>query len=126
MEGAREIAVWFCLVTGSLFSVTSGVGVLRMPDFYTRSHAASLADTLGAALILLGLGIHSGANLVTVKLFFIFLFLFLTAPTATHALMKAAYSKGLEAPDVEESTGAARALRNDARADGTHTAGDAG
>ena len=124
MEDAREIAVWFCLVAGSLFSVTSGIGMLRMPDFYTRSHAASLADTLGATLILLGLGIHSGANLVTVKLIFIFLFLFLTAPTATHALMKAAYSKGLEAPDVEESTGAVRARRNDARAGGANRAGD--
>lgn len=112
MEFAREIAVWLCLVAGSFFSVISGIGVLRMPDFYTRSHAAGIADTLGATLILLGLGIHSGANLVTVKLVFIFLFLFLTTPTATHALVKAAYSKGLEAPDVEESTGAARALRN--------------
>ena len=95
-----------------------------MPDFYTRSHAASLADTMGATLILLGLGIHSGANLVTVKLIFIFLFLFLTTPTATHALMKAAYSKGLEAPDVEEATGAARAHRNAAQAGPAHSAGD--
>ncbi len=124
MEDARDIAVWICLVAGSLFSVISGIGVLRMPDFYTRSHAASLADTMGATLILLGLGIHSGANLVTVKLGFIFLFLFLTAPTATHALMKAAYSKGLEAPDVEEATGAARALRNAAQVAGAPSSGN--
>lgn len=124
MEGARELAVWVCLVAGSLFSVTSGIGVLRMPDFYTRSHAASLADTMGATLILLGLGLHSGANLVTVKLLFIFLFLFLTTPTATHALMKAAYSKGLEAPDVEESTGAARAICNSAQARSAPSVGD--
>ena len=90
--------------------------MIRMPDFYTRSHAASITDTLGAALILLGLGLHSGLNLVTVKLFLIFLFLYLTSPTAAHALVKAAYSKGLDAPDVEEATGAALAIRKEALA----------
>jgi len=116
MEGLREIAVWACLVTGSVFSVIGGVGVIRMPDFYTRTHAASITDTLGATLILLGLGIHSGLNLITVKLVFIFLFLYLTSPTAAHALVKAAYSKGLEAPDVQEATGASGALQNAADA----------
>ena len=83
-----------------------------MPDFYTRTHAASVTDTLGASLVLLGLGLHSGLNLITVKLLFVFLFLYITSPTAGHALVKAAYSKGLDAPDVEEATGAARARRN--------------
>jgi len=116
MEAAREIAVWVCLLAGSGFSIIGGIGMIRMPDFYTRSHAASITDTMGATLILLGLGLHSGLNLVTVKLFMIFLFLYLTSPTAAHALVKAAYSKGLDAPDVEESTGAARAIRNEALA----------
>ena len=116
MEAAREIAVWVCLIAGSGFSIIGGIGMIRMPDFYTRSHAASITDTMGATLILLGLGLHSGLNLVTVKLFMIFLFLYLTSPTAAHALVKAAYSKGLDAPDVEESTGAARAIRNEALA----------
>ncbi len=108
----REVLVWTCLVLGSLFSVIGGLGMLRMPDVYTRSHAASVTDTLGATLILLGLAIHSGPNLVTVKLVFILGFLYLTSPTAAHALVKAAYSRGLEAPDVEESTGVARAIAN--------------
>ncbi|MFP6654330.1 MAG: monovalent cation/H(+) antiporter subunit G, partial [Myxococcota bacterium] len=56
MELAREIAVWCCLVLGSVFSVIGGIGMIRMPDFYTRSHAAGITDTLGATLILLGLG----------------------------------------------------------------------
>ena len=114
MDGLRDILVWACLVGGGLFSVIGGVGLLRMPDFYTRTHAASLTDTMGATLILLGLGIHNGIDLVTVKLVIIFLFLFLTSPTAAHALVKAAYSKGLEAPDVQEATGAAEAIRNEA------------
>ena len=114
MDGLRDILVWACLVGGGLFSVIGGVGLLRMPDFYTRTHAASLTDTMGATLILLGLAIHNGIDLVTVKLVIIFLFLFLTSPTAAHALVKAAYSKGLEAPDVQEATGAAEAIRNEA------------
>ena len=114
MSALSEIAVWACLVAGSAFCLIGGIGLLRMPDFFTRSHAASLTDTLGATLILLGLALFSGANLVTVKLVFIFLFLLLTSPTAAHALVKAAYSKGLEAPDVQEATGAARAIRNEA------------
>ena len=113
MESLREIIVWACLVSGSVFSVIGGIGVLRMPDFYTRTHAASITDTLGATLILLGLGVHSGLNLITVKLVFVFLFLYLTSPTAAHALVKAAYSKGLEAPDVQEATGATRAMLNE-------------
>ena len=114
MDGLRDILVWACLVGGGLFSLIGGLGLLRMPDFYTRTHAASLTDTMGATLILLGLGIHNGIDLVTVKLVIIFLFLFLTSPTAAHALVKAAYSKGLEAPDVQEATGAAEAIRNEA------------
>jgi multicomponent Na+:H+ antiporter subunit G len=83
-----------------------------MPDFYTRTHAASLTDTMGATLILLGLGLHSGLNLVTAKLVLILVFLYLTSPTAAHALVKAAYSKGLDAPDVHETVGASLAQRN--------------
>ena len=124
MEAFREILVWVCLVTGSAFSVIGGLGMIRMPDFYTRSHAASLTDTLGAALILLGLGIHSGINLITVKLLMIFLFLYLTSPTAAHALVKAAYSKGLDAPDVEEmgqaSVGLSREMSNESSREEAH------
>ena len=119
MDGLRDILVWACLVGGGAFSLIGGIGVLRMPDFYTRTHAASLTDTMGATLILLGLGIHhtfaSGFDLIDVKLLVIFGFLYLTSPTAAPALVKAAYSKGLEAPDVQEATGAAEAIRNEAR-----------
>ena len=104
MEFVREIAIWFCIVSGSVFSVIGGIGVIRMPDFYTRSHAASITDTLGATLILLGLGLHSGMNLITVKLAMVLFLLYVTSPTAAHALVKAAYSKGLDAPNVEEAT----------------------
>ncbi|NIR32676.1 MAG: sodium:proton antiporter [Gammaproteobacteria bacterium] len=85
-----DILSWILLVAGGLFLVTGGIGLLRLPDFFTRLHAAGLTDTLGAALTLLGLALQAGLTLVTVKLLLIFAFLFFTSPTATHALAKAA------------------------------------
>jgi multicomponent Na+:H+ antiporter subunit G len=110
MEIAREIAIWFCLLAGSVFCVIGGIGIIRMPDFYTRSHAASITDTLGATLILLGLGLHSGLNLVSVKLAFVLFLFHVTSPTAAHALVKAAYSRGLDAPHVEDVSGGSMVL----------------
>ena len=106
MDIVLDVASWFFLMTGCTFCVIGGIGMIRMPDFYTRSHAASLTDTLGAALILLGLGLQAGLSLVAVKLVVIFIFLYITSPTAAHALVKAAYSKGVRAPRVEDQRGA--------------------
>jgi multicomponent Na+:H+ antiporter subunit G len=105
MEILRESSVCFCLVVGSIFCIIGGIGIIRMPDFYTRSHAAGITDTLGATLILLGLGIHAGVSLVAVKLVMVLFLIYVTSPTAAHALMKAAYSKGVVAPEVEDVTG---------------------
>ena len=101
MELAREIAIWFCIITGVLFSLIGGIGIIRLPDFYTRSHAASIPDTMGATLILVGLALYSGLNLITVKLVFVLFLIYVTSPTEAHALVKAAYSRGLHAPNVE-------------------------
>ncbi len=87
---------WLCLLGGSFFCVTGAIGLLRMPDFYTRVHAASLVDTLGAALILLGLLLQAGFTLVAVKLVMIMLLLLFASPTATHALVRAALHRGLK------------------------------
>lgn len=78
------------LLGGVFFIVVGSVGMLRMPDFYTRMHAAGIIDTLGAGLILLGLMIQAGWTLITVKLLLILAFLWLTSPTACHALVRAA------------------------------------
>jgi multicomponent Na+:H+ antiporter subunit G len=86
---------WGCLMAGGLFSVVGAVGLLRLPDFYTRMHAASLIDTLGAGLILLGLMLQAGASLVAVKLLMVGVLIFFASPTATHALARAAMVRGL-------------------------------
>jgi multicomponent Na+:H+ antiporter subunit G len=106
METALGIASWISLLTGCAFCIIGGIGMIRMPDFYTRSHAAGLTDTFGAALILLGLGFQAGISLIAVKLIFICIFLYITSPTSAHALVKAAYAKGVAAPHIEDRRGA--------------------
>lgn len=78
------------VVAGVLFVLSGGVGLLRLPDFYTRVHAAGLTDTAGAGLVLLGLLLRAPDWGVGVRLVLIALFLVLTSPTATHALAQAA------------------------------------
>ena len=68
MEQVLDILSWICLIGGSFFVLVGGIGVLRMPDIYTRSHAAGITDTMGALLILVGLMFQAGLTLITVKL----------------------------------------------------------
>jgi len=90
------IASWVCLVGGGFFCVVGALGLVRMPDFYTRMHAASVVETLGAGLILLGLLLQAGLTLIAVKLLFIGVLIFFASPTATHALARAAVVRGLK------------------------------
>lgn len=96
MSGLVDLASWILLVSGGGFCLVGGLGVLRMPDFYTRVHAASVSDSVGAALVLLGLALQAGWTLVAVKLLIIGLLIFFTSPAATHALVKAALGRGLK------------------------------
>ena len=85
-----DLLSWLALLGGIFFIMVGGLGLLRMPDFFTRLHAAGITDTLGAGLVMLGLILQAGFTLVTVKLIMILIFLWFTSPTATHALAKAA------------------------------------
>lgn len=96
MTEAVAIASWVFLVLGGVFCCIGAIGLLRMPDFYTRMHAASVIDTLGAGLLLLGLCLQAGFTLVTVKLLMIGVLIFFASPTATHALARAALARGLQ------------------------------
>ncbi|MDJ0873113.1 MAG: monovalent cation/H(+) antiporter subunit G [Gammaproteobacteria bacterium] len=81
---------WLCLIGGGMFVLVGGVGVVRMPDVFTRLHAVGVADTMGAGLILLALILQSGFHVGAFKLFLLLIFLMLTGPTSTHALAEAA------------------------------------
>ncbi|MEJ7670985.1 MAG: monovalent cation/H(+) antiporter subunit G [Casimicrobiaceae bacterium] len=91
-----DVVSWLFIVAGGFFCVVGALGLLRMPDFFTRMHAASVTDTLGAGLLLMGLMLQAGLTLVTVKLLFLAVLIFFTSPTATHALAKAAMARGLQ------------------------------
>ena len=91
-----DILSWALLVGGCFFILTGSIGLLRMPDFFSRTHAAGMIETLGAGLIIGGLILQSGFPQVTIKLVLILIFMFLTSPTATHALAQAAMADGLK------------------------------
>ncbi len=95
-----DLASWVLIVIGAFGVLTGGIGVLRLPDFYTRMHAAGITDTLGAGAIIAGLMIQSGLTLVTVKLALILIFLFFTNPTSSFSLAHAALTSGV-APKLD-------------------------
>ncbi|MDX1593530.1 MAG: monovalent cation/H(+) antiporter subunit G [Gammaproteobacteria bacterium] len=99
-----DIVSWVCLVAGGGACLVGGIGVLRLPDFYSRLHASGVIDTLGAGLVLLGLLLQAPSFDVGLRLVLIFVFLLFTVPTATHALAKSALHGGLE-PEVDDDGG---------------------
>jgi len=90
MSTLAQVLSGLCLVGGGLFVIVGSLGLLRLPDFYTRMHAAGITDTLGAGLVVLGLAIQAGFTLACFKLFLLLSLLIFTSPCATHALAKAA------------------------------------
>ena len=99
-----EIVSWVLLLGGGFFAVTGGIGVLRLPDVFTRLHASGMTDTMGAGLILAGLMIQAAPSLETLKLLLILAFLWTTSPVATHAVAHAALRGGVE-PRTSRSGG---------------------
>ncbi|QIB64089.1 monovalent cation/H(+) antiporter subunit G [Kineobactrum salinum] len=95
MNGVVELLSGLLVICGSLFVLAGGIGALRMPDFYTRIHGASLTDSLGPVLVLGGLILQAGLSLVSVKLAVVLLLLMTTSPTASYALANAALLAGL-------------------------------
>lgn len=84
------------VIMGSLACVVGSLGLIRMPDFYTRMHAGSVTETLGVGFILLGLMVLEGWSLVTVKLAMMGVLVYFVSPTASHALAKAALHRGVK------------------------------
>ncbi len=97
---------WVLIVSGSFFVLVGAFGTWRLPDFWSRLHAASVTDSAGMILLVAGMCLQSGLTLVTVKLIVIGIFLFITGPTATHAVANAALVSGLRPPEAEGLEGA--------------------
>ena len=93
-------------VAGAFFLLVTAVGLLRLPDFFTRAHAVGKSETMGALLVITGVVVHSGFALETAKLFLVLFFIAVTNPTAIHILSRAALRSGAtiwtrKGPDVE-------------------------
>ncbi len=106
METLLDILSWICLLAGVGFAIVAGLGLLRLPDLFSRMHAAGIGDTLAAGLILAGLMLQAGWSLNLIKLVLILIFILFTSPTATHALAKAALHGGLKPLTNDDAGGA--------------------
>ena len=89
-----DILSWVLLSLGGLSILVGGIGALRMPDLYTRMHAASVTDSMGAILVLVGIMLQAGLTLATIKLIAILLFLLISSPTSSNTLASAALLAG--------------------------------
>lgn len=96
----ETIAVILILI-GLLFDLGGTIGILRLPDVYTRLHMAGKLDTLGSLCLLLGLAVVNAIPLGTAELFvsgkilLILVLVFIASPTATHAMVSAGIQAGL-------------------------------
>ena len=99
-----EILSGGIVIIGVFLFASGTLGLIRLPDFYCRMHATGKCDTLGALLVLTGLALYNGFNLVSLKIIFIVVFIFLANPTATHAIGRAALVNGVQ-PWTQEPKG---------------------
>lgn len=91
-----DLLSWALLLTGSFFCLVGSFGMLRMPDVFTRMHAAGVIDCMGVGGIVAGLVLQAGFTLVAAKLVIILLLVLITSPVATHALAQAALHDGIK------------------------------
>ena len=104
MTMVLDLISWVFLLSGSFFSIVGGVGIVRLPEFFSRLHGGGITDTMGAALIVIGLAFQApvvleapkDATLVIIKLLMILFFLIVTSPSSCHALAKSAMTLGLQ------------------------------
>jgi len=96
MELLIDLASWFFFIVGSAFLLIGAIGIIRLPDIFSRMHGAGIIDTMGTAMLFSGMLLQAGLTIVSIKLFLILLFLMFTSPTSTHALARAALDAGLK------------------------------
>ena len=84
------------IVAGLFFMIVAAIGVIRLPDVFSRSHAASLADSLGAFLMLVGIALHEGLSTNTLKILVVLALLYILNPVIAHATIRAALRSGVK------------------------------
>jgi multicomponent Na+:H+ antiporter subunit G len=113
MTLAIELASWVLILLGSFFTIVGALGIVRMPEIFTRMHAASVTDTLGTGFLILGMALQAGFGLVTLKLVFLLALFFFTGPVVTHALAQACLHEGVKPLLAEDRRGMARPTNPD-------------
>ena len=104
MDVIIDIISWGLLMGGSAFLLIGAIGLLRLPDMFSRMHGAGIIDTLGAVMLFAGMMMQAGLTLISVKIFLIILFLMFTSPTTTHALARAAMATGQKPIRIDDAT----------------------
>ena len=84
------------IIAGLFFLIVAAIGVVRLPDVFSRSHAVSLTDSLGAFLMLFGLALHEGLGINTLKILVVLVLLYILNPVISHATIRAALRAGLK------------------------------
>ena len=105
---AVEIASWVLILLGSFFTVVGAFGLVRMPEIFTRMHAASVTDTLGVGFLIFGMCLQAGLSLVTLKFLFLLALFVFTGPVVTHALAQACLHQGVNPQLAEDRRSVAR------------------
>ena len=91
----KDVITILFMLGGLFLFFTATLGLLRLPDFFTRLHATGKGDTLAALWSLIGLAVYHGFSLTSAKIVFIAVFMFLGQPTATHAISRAGFRCGV-------------------------------
>ncbi|WP_318616882.1 monovalent cation/H(+) antiporter subunit G [Sporosarcina sp. YIM B06819] len=102
MTVIANILIVLTIVVGILFTIVTVVGILRLPDVYTRAHAASKSATLGVLSILLGVFLHFWLikGIFSIQLILAIAFLFITSPIGGHLMSRAAYMSGVKPTEL--------------------------
>ncbi len=98
-----DILSWAMVLAGSFFVIIGAIGILRFPDFWSRLHAASVTESAGMILLLIGMALQAGWTLIAFKLGAIGIFILITGPTSTHAVANAALVSGLRPPKLPQT-----------------------
>lgn len=96
------LAIGF-LILGFLFMLASAIGVIRLPDFFSRLHSSGIGETLGLVLSGMGLIIYKGIAFTSLKIFFIVLAIFIVNPVGTYLIGKAALHSGEQKVEEDEN-----------------------
>lgn len=113
-----EILSGVFILAGTIFILLSALGIIRMPDLYTRMSATTKASTLGIGLVLTGTVLFWQDAAITFRAAAIIIFLFLTAPVAAHIIGREAWSRGVKLWKRDESSGTCRKVRGRDKKDG--------